>query len=204
MNRRLSILVLSLALALGVRAQSNGEKAIRTSTDPATAAAVLRAADKMQARAIFAPQTPTLPVRGSTEAGVTFLSGGVTADDRTSMYVERGRYNLWVTTVAKPSGAYLTDARLRVVDVNTNKAVLERTMDGPWLFARLPAGKYDVSALWREEGAANDQKLATRVLIARVGQRQVVLRFESAAQVGAEHADAFKGNPFATPPAAAQ
>ena len=48
-----------------------------------------------------------------TSSGLSFLSGGITVGDRVSMHAERDRYTLWVATVAKPSGAYLTEADLR-------------------------------------------------------------------------------------------
>jgi hypothetical protein len=122
-------------------------------------------------------------VRAQTPAGHALLSGGITAGDRASMSAERQQYSLWVATVAKPSGAYLADAALRITDLKTKAVVLERKMEGPWLLVALPPGRYEVSASLREAGEDQPQQLVTRVNVAAKGQRQAVLRFVSKATV---------------------
>jgi hypothetical protein len=192
-------------VAIGLCASAlaaDGTRGIEESTDPARAAAVERTAAEMKARAAQAASSgpaPAVPVRGRTDSGVSFLSGGISVDEQTSMYAERGRYNLWVVTVARPSGAYLADARLRIVDLKDRRTLLERTMEGPWLFAALPAGRYEVSADLRADGQDRNQTLSTRVRVPEAGQRQVVLRFEANVQVGPDEEGPFKGNPFGEP-----
>jgi hypothetical protein len=68
------------------------------------------------------------------------------------------------------------------------------------LLAALPAGKYEVSAIFKADGASRDQTLSNRVTVAKIGQRQVVLRFDSPAEVSPEMSSPFKGNPFGAPP----
>lgn len=189
------------SLALVAHAQKAAAPAasigVQMSTDPAKAAAVEKEAREMKARA---GNQPKVVFRGKTDSGLAIYSGGNTVGDRVSMHAERANYSLWVATLAKPSGAYLADAKVRIVDVADKSVALERTMEGPWLMAALPAGKYEVSATFKADGASKDQTLTNRVTVAKKGQRQVVLRFDSPATVAPEMDSPFKGNPFGVPP----
>jgi len=206
MSKYQAILLVSIGLAMGAHAQgSDGD--VTESTDPARAAAVEKAAREIKDRMALdaksgQAQTSAFVVRGQTEGGLAYLSGGITIEDRTTMYAERARYSLWVATVAIGSGAYLSDAQLRIVNLNGKKLVLEQTMDGPWFFAALPAGRYEITATVPPDGPDAAQTLTTRVDIAPSGQRQAVLRFASSANVSTEMESPFKGNPFGQPPAA--
>jgi hypothetical protein len=205
MNKCLAVLLVSIGLATGARGQAT-QDAVTESTDPAKAAAIERAVQDLKARLAREaqsgkPQTSAFVVRGQADGGVTYLSGGITAEDRTTMYAERGRYSLWVATVAEGSGAYLSDAQLRIVDLIGKKVVLERTMDGPWFFAALPPGRYEISATAPPDGPDAAQTRTNRVEIASNGQRQAVFRFKSSAQVATETESQFKGNPFGAPAA---
>jgi hypothetical protein len=205
MDKYLSILLVSSSLAVGVQAQ--GTNGVTESTDPAKAAAVEQAASAM--RAVQARSSASAPaqgsamvVRGQSETGVAYLSGGVSVDDQTAMYAERGSYSLWIATVAKGSGAYLSDARLRILALADKRVVLEHTMDGPWLFAALPPGRYEITATMPADGPDAAQTLTSRVSIVKGTQRQAVLRFVSSANVSPERNNPFKGNPFGNSPAA--
>jgi hypothetical protein len=184
-----------IGLAMGAQAQT-GSGGVVESTDPARAAAIERAAAALKAR----PAQPAVGlVRAKTSGGQDLLSGGNTGDDRAAMYAERERYSLWVSAVAKPSGAYLADTELRIVDAKKGTPVLERKMEGPWLFVALPEGRYDVSGSFLADGADKAQTLTSRVNVPGKGQRQVVLRFDSNATVDPDTQGQVKGNPFAGP-----
>ncbi|HJV96936.1 MAG TPA: hypothetical protein VJ608_12900 [Albitalea sp.] len=205
-NKLAVIIVVSIGLTIGANAQST-DAGVTESTDPAKAAAIEQAARDMKARLDAeaksgTPKSSAFVVRGQTEGGLAYLSGGISTEDRTTMYAERGHYSLWVATVAKGSGAYLSDAQLRIVDLKGKVVVLERTMDGPWFFLALPAGRYEITATVPADSADAAQTLTTRVDIARSGQRQAVLRFVSSATVGQEMEGPLKGNPFGSPPLA--
>jgi hypothetical protein len=187
-------------LAVGAHAQGTKD-GVTESTDPARAAAVEQAAKDLKARleqeANSGKQTSSaFIVRGRTDGGLAYLSGGTTVSDRTAMHAERASYSLWVATVAKGSGAYLSDARLRIVELKGKDVVVERTMDGPWFFVALPAGRYEITATVPPDGPDAAQTLTTRVNIGQSGQRQAVLRFVSSATVSPEMESPFKGNPF--------
>lgn len=169
---------------------------VQESTDPARAAAIEKAVAALKQRP---PQPSVEIVRGQTEAGDSFLSGGVSLDHRSAMHAERQQYSLWVATVAKPSGAYLVDVDLRIVRVANKAPVLQRKMEGPWLMLALPAGAYELTASFREQAGDPLQTLTMRVNVPKKGQRQAVLRFSSAATVDAEAPRAFQGNPFDSP-----
>lgn len=203
MNRRLIALIAVMALAGQASAQSRPD-GVTESTDPARAAAVERAAREIQQRAAQrAASGQAVPsaaiVQGATDSGVAFLSGGITVEDRVTMHAQRQRYSLWIATVAKPSGAYLSDARLRIVRLTDKAAVVERTMDGPWFMAALPAGQYEIVVSYKADGTDTAQKLTQRVGVAAQAQRQAVFRFASAAEVSQEMQSPFKGNPFGDP-----
>jgi hypothetical protein len=203
MSKYLPILVASIALVASAHAQTS-PSGVTTSVDPAKAAAVEKAARDMKARAAqdakaSKPGSSAVVVHGKTEGGLAFLSGGISVGDRVSMHAERANYSLWVATVAKPSGAYLSDAKLRIINRLDKTTVLDRTMDGPWFLITLPAGSYDVSATYAADGSNKPQILSTRVNVPKKGQRQAVLRFGSKATVSPEMRSPFNGNPFDKP-----
>ncbi|MFY9513445.1 MAG: hypothetical protein WAQ05_20975 [Rubrivivax sp.] len=195
---------LLLALAGAAQAQTTPQTApgsVQESTDPARAAAIEKAAAELKQRP---PQPAVGIVRAKTPDGFDLLSGGITAGDRVSMHGERAAYSLWIATVAKPSGAYLADVDVRVLQSKTRTLVLERKMEGPWLLLALPEGPYEVSGSFREAGSDKPQTLTMRVSVLKKGQRQAVLRFDSKATVDPELQGPFQGNPFGAPPAAKQ
>jgi hypothetical protein len=206
MNQHAAITTFLFCAALaatGAQAQvtpSVPASGVSESTDPARAAAVERAASGIQERAARDPRAgrPAL-ARAKTPGGLPFLSGGISVEDRATMHAERSDYSLWVATVAKPSGAYLAGARLRVVDLKSKAAVLEREMDGPWLMLSLPAGQYQIEATFKPDGSDKFQTLSERVTIAQSGLRQSVLRFDSKALVSPDMHSPTDGNPFSPP-----
>lgn len=137
--------------------------------------------------------------RDKTDDGFAFVSGGISVDDRQAMHAERKRYTLWVATVAKPSGAYLADAWLKIVDAKDKRPLVERSLEGPWYMIALPPGRYQVQASFRAEGATQDQTLSQTVNVGQGFLRQVVLRFDSKAEVSPDMQGPFGGNPFGTP-----
>jgi hypothetical protein len=116
----------------------------------------------------------TLPAaaleRGSSESGATWTSGGIGMSEREQMLATGERHRLWLTTAARRSGAYLSGAQVRILDVASRAPVLAVTMDGPWLLATLPDGRYEIEASWR---AADDAPLQTARALAEVAGRTV-------------------------------
>ena len=74
-----------------------------------------------------------------------WVSGGVSADERDEMVMVLPDYNLKVLTAAEKSGAFLAAAQVVVRDA-AGRTVFETSLDGPWLLARLPPGRYELVA----------------------------------------------------------
>lgn len=86
-------------------------------------------------------------VRGTTPEGIAWATGGVGEAEKTELRARRADYSLWLTTAALRSGAHLDGARVRVRDLADGRLVLELVLDGPWLFAALPVGRYEIEAI---------------------------------------------------------
>ena len=76
--------------------------------------------------------------------GTSFMSGGVGREERQKMIKMAQGYDLKLA-FADRRGEYLSDVKV-TVDDDQGKQVLSTTTAGPWLFAELPQGKYNVKA----------------------------------------------------------
>jgi len=78
---------------------------------------------------------------------ITYLSGGVGQDQADAIRHAAPSYPLELEFVAKakPKDEFLAAVKVRIMNAH-DKMVLDTTSDGPFLLARLPAGKYKVSA----------------------------------------------------------
>lgn len=117
---------------------------------------------------------------GSTPGGIAYASGGVGDTERQSLLEQKSRFSLWVTTASKRSGAFVSGVQVRVVDLKSKQPVLENTMDGPWLFAALPPGKYQIEATY-QDGATEPAQVVKKVTTIGSGKtlRQMMLYFTS-------------------------
>ena len=127
--------------------------------------------------------------RGKTVAGSTYVTGGVTVAELRKLDGEKDNYSLWITTAAKESGAYLSDVKLKITGAK-KQVVLDTTMIGPWLMVDLPAGKYTVEAGFKDQ----TQKRTTHI---RAGEHeQMIMYFESPAEVSPDWVSPFKDSPY--------
>lgn len=94
------------------------------------------------AAAHVAAQSALPPVQQ--QGGISFITGGIGLDEASAFRAAAAQYNLRLTFAAA-SGAYLADAKVVLRDAQ-GRAVLEATSDGPYLFLKVPAGRYTVSA----------------------------------------------------------
>lgn len=85
------------------------------------------------------------PIKPKTQGEVTFVSGGVGADERSAMQAIRADYNLRLLFSMKRTGEYASDVKVHIADSRGN-TVLETVSDGPELFAKLKPGRYIVTA----------------------------------------------------------
>lgn len=77
---------------------------------------------------------------------IDYLSGGVGLDELEELAGRAKKFNLKVVTAAERSGAFLADVRVKVIGAGDAQVLLDTTMDGPWLLAQLPPGKYVLEA----------------------------------------------------------
>jgi hypothetical protein len=110
-----------------------------------------------------------LPARA---ADVPYISGGVGADAREELLAKENEYNLKIV-VAATSGDFLADVQV-VIDSARSGRVLDTTMEGPILLARLAPGTYSVRA------TSDAQPQTKTVTIAAQGMQQLDFRWPRA------------------------
>lgn len=126
--------------------------------------------------------------RGTTAAGMAYVSGGVGETEMLVLHGEKDRYSFWLTTAAKRSGAHLAGVRVRITDTASKALVLEHTLDGPWLLCALPAGRYDIQAVYRESASSGEQTRTGVTTIHAGDHHQMVLYFDASDQTDPERA----------------
>ena len=102
-------------------------------------------------------------------ADVSYLSGGVGADAREELLAKEKEYNLKIVAAEK-SGDYLAGVKV-VIESARKEQVLDTTMEGPILLAKLAPGTYTIRAV-------NDGQTLTRtVTVPAQGLGRVDLRW---------------------------
>jgi len=84
-------------------------------------------------------------VMKGTKDNVAFMTGGVSKGERSEMEAGSGKYNLKVV-LATEEGSYLARLPVWIQDAQGNQ-VLEVETNGPWLYAKLPDGRYTVKSM---------------------------------------------------------
>jgi hypothetical protein len=102
-------------------------------------------------------------------ADVPYISGGVGADAREELLAKEKEYNLKIIA-AETSGDYLAGVKV-VIESARKEQVLDTTMEGPILLAKLAPGTYTIRA------TADGQTLTRTVPIPAQGLRQVDFRW---------------------------
>jgi hypothetical protein len=82
-----------------------------------------------------------------TQGNITYITGGIGHDEAMAMRRQEAQYPLSLEFVkrAGPVGEYLAGVNVTIKD-RQGKTKLETVADGPIVLARLPVGKYTVSA----------------------------------------------------------
>ena len=82
---------------------------------------------------------------GNHDAGeVAYITGGVGASGRAEIEAVQDRYSLKLV-FAYTNGEFLAEVNVVITDIAGNTLV-STDADGPWLLAKLPAGRYQVAA----------------------------------------------------------
>jgi hypothetical protein len=139
--------------------------------------------------------SPTLAATsGTTPGGLAWESGGIGDEEVAALRSRFSRYDLWLTTASHPSGAYLAGVHVHVRDAK-GELVLNVDLDGPWLLAKLPPGRYEIEATLLSAATGRMEVHRHTTDISGKGLRQVVLYFATEDEVSPEQADP----PGATP-----
>jgi hypothetical protein len=97
----------------------------------------------------FSAEIPAPPLMVKDYEGIPYVSGGIGMDEREAMSAIASEYNLKIVFALK-EGNYLADASVLIKDAQ-GKTVLDTVSDGPWFYAKLPAGQYAVTATMMEK-----------------------------------------------------
>jgi hypothetical protein len=103
-------------------------------------------------------------------ADAPYISGGTGADERAELLAKEKEYNLKIIGAAK-SGDFLAGVKVMIESAKKER-VLDTTMDGPILLAKLAPGTYIIRA------TSGSQTLTQTVTIAGQGLRQVNFRWD--------------------------
>ena len=76
---------------------------------------------------------------------MTYISGGVGNESVQAMRAMERGYNLRLMFAIAGSGEYLADVRVKLVDPK-GRTVLDAVSEGPYFFAKVPPGRYQVVA----------------------------------------------------------
>ena len=102
-------------------------------------------------------------------ADLPYISGGIGADAREELLAKEKEYNLKIIA-AETSGDYLAYVKV-VIESARKEQVLDATMEGPILLAKLAPGTYTIRA------TSDGQTLTRTVTIPARGLRQVDFRW---------------------------
>lgn len=122
--------------------------------------------------------------QGQTPDGLSYASGGIGIAERQQLVEQAGRYSFWLRTAGKGSGAYLAAVRLNIREAAGQRMLLEHQMDGPWFYAALPPGRYEIEARYRDGANAPEQLRRGSFSVVQGTLRQMVLYFDSSETVG--------------------
>jgi hypothetical protein len=134
--------------------------------------------------------------RGTSAAGVVYASGGVSHSELQELHAQRQDYSFWLTTAAMKSGAHLADVSVRITPLRSTEPVLNHTTGGPWLFAALPPGRYQVEASFKPGTDRPTQVRRGLTTIHPGDHHQMVLYFDTGDEVGVENQPALPRSPY--------
>jgi hypothetical protein len=92
-------------------------------------------------------QNPPGVIRGITDQGFAYMTGGVGSGEREIMDSWARAYNLKLA-FAEMSGVYVSDVALSIE--KDGRQLVRATSNGPWFYIKLPPGKYAIKATYED------------------------------------------------------
>ena len=127
---------------------------------------------------------------------VSAIAGGVGINARAKLSDEALPEHNVKMVFALSTGNYVADVAVTVKD-QSGRPVVEGVANGPWLYARLPAGRYTATATY------NGETVTERFNVGRSGQRTAIFRWPASAAHAASGVTPILGTgPQNQPPAA--
>jgi hypothetical protein len=93
-------------------------------------------------------------------SGIDAVAGGVGVNARARLSSEAAPDHNVKMVFSLNTGNYLSDVHVRVTD-QSGRAVIDGTAQGPWLYARLPAGTYTATASYRGQSVTEKFSVGT-------------------------------------------
>ncbi len=78
-----------------------------------------------------------------TEGDIRYVSGGVGESERNELDALSDEFNLHLMFATQGSGEYLSSVQVNVLDAH-KRSVLTAVSKGPWFYAQLPPGDYQI------------------------------------------------------------
>ena len=125
------VLAGALLSTLGTAVPAAAQGIVRPQTDTS-----VEAIENQNRLALMEPRT---------QGDVSYVSGGVGGDSAQAMQQIKSGYNLRLLFAVQGSGDFLANVRVKLVDQKGN-TVLDAVSDGPYFFAKVRPGRYQVVA----------------------------------------------------------
>ncbi len=116
--------------------------------------------------AVAAAQVPP----AQTQNGVTFVTGGVGRDTARAFREAAADFNLRATFTA-PGSAFKANVKVDLRDAQ-GKTLVATNVPGPFFFAKVPPGTYDMTASY------GDQSAKRRLVVAAGGAAETTVTFD--------------------------
>lgn len=87
-------------------------------------------------------------IRGKTEQGFDYMTGGIGIGEREEMQTRAKEYNLKLS-FAEKSGVFLSDVEILIE--KDGRQMVRTFSNGPWFYIQLPPGAYNVRATFEGE-----------------------------------------------------
>jgi hypothetical protein len=133
---------------------------------------------------------------GTSPTGVAYVSGGVGQDEQQSLQARRADYSFWLTTAVRGTGAHLSGVLVRIREAGSGLLVLDHRMDGPWLFAKLPVGRYEIEATLQDLRLGRIEVERGTTTIHPGDRHQLLLYFNTGEAIGEREPGAVPPNPY--------
>jgi len=108
--------------------------------------------------------------------GITYITGGIGQTEVETFRAQAHKYNLRMTFTTK-TGSFLSDVDVSIWSTARHRVLRVRT-EGPFLFVRLPAGRYQIEVHLRSQNATQVVQVPAR------GGAEAVFRLEDPDKCG--------------------